>query len=112
MESRSGVDDQDEKWALRFIQTTDHLRISGKLGPETVVGEGFCITNDPDKIASLLDAEVKETMGGHFIATTHASGAVIYLEDEITKSTWQSSNFNVDVFVHHCMGFLLSLWLV
>jgi len=112
MESTSGVDDQDEKWALRFIQPTDDLRISGQLGPEKVVGEGFCITNDPDKIASFLDAEIKEAMGGHFIATTRASGAVIYLEGAITKSSWQSSNFNVDVFVHRCMGFLLSPWLV
>ena len=112
MESTSGTDDQDEKWALRFVQPTDDLRISGKLGPEKNFGEGFCITNDPNKIVSLLDAEIKEAMGGHFIAATRASGAVIYFEGEIKKSTWQSNNFNVDVFVHRCMGFLLSLWLV
>lgn len=112
MEPNSGIDDRDEKWALRFIQPTEDLRILGKLGPEKVVGEGFCITNDSDKIANLLDTEIREVMGGHFVAMTRSSGAVIYVEGEIAKSTWQNNNFSADAFVHRCMGFLLSLWLV
>lgn len=112
MEKTGEAPAQPTKYALTFIQPTSGLKIGGDLE----IDEAFCplfnLTNGRAKISKLLGSDIAFVMGMHFHDSTLSSGAVIYLEGDISQTDSELSELNVDQFVHYATEFLLSLWLV
>lgn len=112
MEKTSEAPARPMKYALTFIQPTSGLKIEQDLRDGESFSALFYLTNNRAYIANLLGADIAKVMGMHFHDSTLNSDAVIYLEGDITQAEYERSELNVDQFVHYCMEFLLSLWMV
>ena len=110
MQSEPSKDSKTIK--LRFSQPTRGLRIQENLGPGISFSPLFYLTNDRSVIAKLLGPEIAVGMGVHYAQDVLTSEAVMYLEGEVSQTAEALGEFGVDGFVHYCMEFLLSLWMV